>query len=94
MYEIENNGIAPGNPWFYSLKNPERWKAKGDDYFLAGDFDNALKCYCQAIALRPNYHEAWKNKSNALQGLGRIEEAGQISTMLNEWKKTGKIRGK
>ena len=84
--------MAPGNPWFYSMKNPERWKGKGDEYFLSGDFDNALQCYCQAIELRPHYHEAWKNKSRALQSLGRSEEAGQINMMLNEWEKTGKIR--
>lgn len=89
---METNGMVPGNPWFYSLKNPERWMMKGNEYFHSGDFENALQCYCQAIELKPHFQEAWKNRGMVLQKLGRNEEAGEISTMLNEWEKRGMIR--
>jgi tetratricopeptide (TPR) repeat protein len=78
---------GPGHPFFYSLKNPEVWKEKGDGYFRAGDYENALECYCQAIEIRPDYHEAWNNRGYALFRLGRIEEARTIKALLKDMKR-------
>jgi tetratricopeptide (TPR) repeat protein len=66
---MENDGMVPGYPWFYSLKNPERWMMKGNTYLHSGDLENALQCYCQVIELIPHYQEAWKNRSWPFRGL-------------------------
>jgi tetratricopeptide (TPR) repeat protein len=78
----KQSGNGPGHPYFYSLNNPERWKERGDDYFGAGDYENALECYCQAIDMKPDYREAWNNKGYTLFRLGRIEEARTIKDMI------------
>ncbi|MHA1210237.1 MAG: tetratricopeptide repeat protein [Candidatus Freyarchaeota archaeon] len=58
--------------------NPERVKElvnKGNEFFHQGRFDEAIKCYDEALALRPNYSAALFNKANALCELGKLKEA-------------------
>ena len=40
-----------------------------------GKLDEAIACYKRAIALKPDYHEAYNNLGNALKSRGRFEEA-------------------
>ncbi len=40
-----------------------------------GRHDQALAAYEQALALKPDYHLAWKNRGDCLEKLGRQEEA-------------------
>jgi tetratricopeptide (TPR) repeat protein len=79
-------GNFPGHPYFYSLKDPTKWKEKGDEYFRAGEYRNALECYCQAIEIKPDYREAWNNRGFSLYRLGRIEEAREIKKLLKNFK--------
>lgn len=44
-------------------------------HFEARDYQQALDCADRAILLRRTYHEAHNNRGNALEGLGRSEEA-------------------
>jgi tetratricopeptide (TPR) repeat protein len=81
-------------PIFYSLKNPEMWKKRGDDYFSDGDYETALECYFQAIDIRPDYYEAWNIRGYALFRLGRIEEARTIKGMLKDMKRKDHARDK
>jgi tetratricopeptide (TPR) repeat protein len=39
------------------------------------DYDQALLCFERAIALRPDYYEAWGNKGVALDNLKRYDDA-------------------
>jgi len=40
-----------------------------------GRNEEAIASYEQAVAIKPDYHEAWYNRGNALSALGRKEEA-------------------
>ncbi|BCL33822.1 tetratricopeptide repeat protein [Nostoc sp. MS1] len=44
-------------------------------YAAANDYKKAIASYDQALQFRPNYHEAWNNRGNALRNLERNEEA-------------------
>jgi tetratricopeptide (TPR) repeat protein len=52
---------------------PEFWD--GQAHCEAERFGEALAAFDQAIALDPNYCQAWNNKANALCGLQRYAEA-------------------
>ena len=41
----------------------------------AGDFEQALRCYTEALRATPNYGKAHINVGNALRRLGRLDEA-------------------
>ena len=44
---------------------------------LAADsnWEGVIASYVQALEIKPDYHEAWSNRGNALGNLGRFEEA-------------------
>lgn len=48
---------------------------KGNALQEAARFAEAIGCYEQAIALKPDYMEAYRNLGNALKQLGRLAEA-------------------
>src|SRR4051812_355793 len=48
---------------------------KGDAYFDAGKYAEAIDAYRQAIKLKPNYAEAFFNMGDAYEALERHEEA-------------------
>jgi tetratricopeptide (TPR) repeat protein len=59
-------------------KNPneaEQWLQKGIDYIELGNYEEAIKCFDQALEIDGNYVPAWNSKGNALGNLGRHEEA-------------------
>ena len=44
--------------------------------FGAGnEYEEAIASYDKALEIKPDYHEAWNNRGNALRNLGRLEEA-------------------
>ena len=52
------------------------WLCKGSSFAELGLHEEAIECYDEAIAINPQYLEAWYNKGNSLaEGLGRHEEA-------------------
>ena len=53
----------------------ETCKKKGNDYFSAGNFDQAAKQFTLAIRLTPNNHVLFSNRSAAYASLGKATEA-------------------
>ncbi|MBI4412055.1 MAG: tetratricopeptide repeat protein, partial [Deltaproteobacteria bacterium] len=47
----------------------------GKAYQVEGRFEPAIEAYLEAIALRPDYFDAWLNLGVACKNLGRLEEA-------------------
>ena len=48
---------------------------EGNTFLNLGEYQKALKAYDQALAIKPELHEAFYNKGVALGNLGRYEEA-------------------
>ncbi|MEG4033506.1 tetratricopeptide repeat protein, partial [Microcoleus sp. S36b_A4] len=44
-------------------------------YSYAEEYAKAITCYDKALEIKPDFHEAWNNRGNALGNLGRWEEA-------------------
>lgn len=54
---------------------------KGTSFLILHRYNEALKCFNQAIEILPLFAKAWNNKGSALSSLGRTEEA------LQSWRK-------
>ena len=50
-------------------------KNRGDEHLKGGEFEDAVACYRQAIAIHPGYAEACNMLGNAFNRLGRAAEA-------------------
>jgi len=48
---------------------------QGVDWYEWGYLENALDFYDKVIAIKPEFHEAWINRSKVLDQLGRYQEA-------------------
>jgi tetratricopeptide (TPR) repeat protein len=57
------------------ITNPEIWKKQGDNHFKDGRYEEAIKCYKEAIDLDPNYKSAWNNLGFAYFKTGQLDEA-------------------
>lgn len=47
------------------------YSARGFVYYQQGDFDQALSAFDQAIALRPDFEQAYVNRATAYNMLGK-----------------------
>jgi len=52
-------------------------KAKGNEFFKAKDYDNAVKWYSEAIAIDPSSHAYYSNRSASYAGLSNWEKAAE-----------------
>lgn len=52
-------------------------KEKGNEALAAANYEVAIKCYADAIALDPNNHVLYSNRSAAYAKAGRYDEALQ-----------------
>ncbi|MEH2115149.1 tetratricopeptide repeat-containing S1 family peptidase, partial [Nostoc sp.] len=48
---------------------------EGNDYFVKQKYEQAIVSYDKAIAIKPDYHEAWNNRGISLASLQRYSEA-------------------
>ena len=48
---------------------------QGVDHYELGYLESALDCYDKVIEIKPDFHEAWINRSKVLDRLGRYQEA-------------------
>ena len=48
---------------------------QGVDRYELGYLESALDCYDKVIEIKPDFHEAWINRSKVLDRLGRYQEA-------------------
>ncbi|GLE08990.1 hypothetical protein PINS_up020465 [Pythium insidiosum] len=55
--------------------NADAWKAKGNAALAAGNAQEAVDCYSQAIALNPNDHVFFSNRSAAHLSLQNADQA-------------------
>jgi tetratricopeptide (TPR) repeat protein len=53
----------------------ENYKNLGNAYFVGLKYNKALEAYNNAIDIKPNYYEAWKDKGVVLSNLGRHDES-------------------
>jgi tetratricopeptide (TPR) repeat protein len=50
-------------------------KDKGENFLENGQYDDALRCFEQAIAMNANDPDLWNFKAVVLRSMGRHEEA-------------------
>jgi len=62
-------------PVVSSQQTAEEWYNKGVDLYNQGNYDEAIKCYDEAIKLNPQLTEAWSNKGVVLGEQGNYDEA-------------------
>jgi tetratricopeptide (TPR) repeat protein len=60
------------------------WKNKGNEYYKAGEYGNALECYGKALETDPEYLDAWNNIYLTLLKLGRDDDARKCKEMLDK----------
>ncbi|MEG3882206.1 tetratricopeptide repeat protein, partial [Microcoleus sp. herbarium7] len=51
------------------------WFDRGNEQGNLGQFEEAINSYNQAIALKPDFHQAFSNRGQAQSNLGQFEEA-------------------
>jgi tetratricopeptide (TPR) repeat protein len=51
------------------------WWEKGNILLADRNYEAAIASYDQAVAHKPDFHEAWNNRGSALHNLNRFEEA-------------------
>jgi Flp pilus assembly protein TadD len=56
-----------------------------------GKYDEAIKCFNEAIRLDPKEVDAWNNKGVALKALGRTDEAGPAFAKAKELGYSGRV---
>ena len=57
------------------METAEDFWQQGTELVEQGDFVAAIASYDRAIEIKPDDHEAWSNRGNALRILGKNEEA-------------------
>jgi tetratricopeptide (TPR) repeat protein len=53
--------------------SPEDYCRRGNALFLSGDYADAVDAYDRALALKPDYYQAWSNRGSALFNLDQYE---------------------
>lgn len=61
----------------YQKENASIWNDKGVDFYVQGEYAEALGCYDNAIELDPNSSLAWNNKGAVLFSQGKYDAAIQ-----------------
>src|SRR6516162_43297 len=56
-------------------RRPGFWNGLGRDFAAREQYEDALACYDQALALRADIPPIWNNRGNALRNLDRLDEA-------------------
>ena len=56
-------------------ESSSQWIEKGRDFYNASQYDDAIDCYEEAIALEPENEVAWFDNGLALQKEGRYDDA-------------------
>jgi len=51
------------------------WKNKGNEFYKQADYNNALKCFNQALQINPTYLDAWNNLGLTFYKMGKLEES-------------------
>ena len=65
-----------------NISDENFWKKLGDENFKKEKFDDAIKCYKEAIEINPNFSAAWNNLGYTYIKLGRIDEAKKCKDII------------
>lgn len=68
---IEQAAVVPTQP----AASAEEYYRRGDEKYIAGDYEGAIKDCTQALALKPDYPEAYKRRGAAYYRLRRYAQA-------------------
>lgn len=68
------------------------WKKRGDEFIKSEKYEDAIKCYKEALKINPNYVSAWNNLGFVNSKLGRIDEAKKCREKINELKKIASVQ--
>ncbi|MCA2701472.1 MAG: tetratricopeptide repeat protein [Microcystis sp. M179S2] len=63
------------SPSLDPVQASELWHEKGLIHQMGKEYEQAIASWDRALEFKPDYHEAWNNRGNALGNLGRFEEA-------------------
>jgi tetratricopeptide (TPR) repeat protein len=55
-------------------RNPEAWVGRGNALYRLKNYEDAIKCYYEAIKIDPKNPEAWVGRGNALYRLAKFYE--------------------
>jgi len=74
---------------------------EGNSLLMCGSYEEAIKCFNQAIKIDPFYENPWNNKGVALENLGRYKEAVKCfdnaikinPEYVNAWLNKAKVLG-
>ena len=55
--------------------NDNYWSNKGITFYRQGKYKKAIKCFDEAVKLKPDNDNYWNNKGKALKKAGKYEEA-------------------
>lgn len=58
-------------------QNPKRFFKVGEDFMLAGNYQDAVEQFTRAIDLQPDYDKAYLARADAFEKLGMIREAAE-----------------
>ncbi|OPX70936.1 MAG: Tetratricopeptide repeat protein [Methanoregulaceae archaeon PtaB.Bin009] len=65
-----------------NISDENVWKKLGDENFKKEKFDDAIKCYKEAIEINPNFSAAWNNLGYTYIKLGRLDEAKKCKDVI------------
>ena len=63
------------SPSLDPVRASQLWHEKGLIHAMGKEYKQAIASYDQALEIKPDKHEAWYNRGNALGNLGRFEQA-------------------
>ena len=65
------------------------WKDKGNSYYKQKQYEEALRCYSEAIRVDPVYADAWFNLAITCRALGYADEAVTCFERAKKYSMTG-----
>ena len=65
------------------------WKEKGNDYYKQKRYEEALRCYSEAVQIDPLYADAWYNLGMTCRALGYADEAVTCFGRAKSYSKAG-----
>ena len=82
--EIDRKFAAIGKELENDLNNSDAWAAKAELLSSIGLHENALRCCERSLAINPDNAFTWAIKGNALDKLGRLDEAKEAFAKAKE----------
>ena len=66
------------------------WKDQGNVYYKQKRYEEALRCYSEAVQIDPLYADAWYNLGMTCRALGYADEAGTCFERAKKYSHAGK----